>query len=300
MAPTRQVLVIGGGAIGGLIAARLADDPLLSVTIGARSPLPGLWFAEAGIAPGAQRAVQIALGPEGLPPVDWVVVATKAYDAAGLERWLTAPACARSRFVVAQNGVDQVERIARFVDPGAVIPAIVTYGAERPAPGQVVQTLPGRVRVPRGVLGEDFAALVGGSSLEVEVVDDFVTALWSKLVLNLVSNSLTTLVDVPVQEVARRPGLRLIADELIAECCRVGRRMGADLDEDRFRRMIDAFADFPEALHSSMWQDRQAGRPFEHEAISGVVVRQGERLGVEVPVARTVTALLDALSPPVQ
>lgn len=298
MAPTRQVLVVGAGAVGGLVAARLADDPLLSVTVGARSPLPGLWFTEAGTAAGARRAVRIALGPEGLQPADWVVVATKAYDAAGLERWLTAPCCAGARVAVAQNGVDQVERIAHLVDPGAVIPAIVTYGAERPGPGQVVQTLPGRVRVPRGDLGEDLAALAGGSSLEVEVVDDFVTALWSKLVLNLVSNSLTTLLDVPVQEVARRPALRRIADDLIAECCRVGRRVGADLDEDRFRRQVDAFADFPRALHSSMWQDRQAGRPFEHDAISGVLVREGERLGVDVPVARTVTALLDALSPP--
>jgi 2-dehydropantoate 2-reductase len=156
------------------------------------------------------------------------------------------------------------------------------------------------VRVPQGALGEDFAALTGESSLEVEVVDDFVTALWSKLVLNLVSNSLTTLVDVPVRDVARLPGLRRIADELVVECCRVGRLVGADLVDDRFRRMVDAFAEFPEALHSSMWQDRQAGRPFEHDAISGVVVREGARLGVDVPVARTVTALLDALSPPVR
>ncbi|KRB77780.1 hypothetical protein ASE01_06190 [Nocardioides sp. Root190] len=294
MAPPRHVLVIGAGAIGGLVAARLAENPRLSVTLGSRSPLPGLRFSEAGPDP---VDVRIALDPDGVPPADWVVVATKAYDATGLGRWLGAPCCAGARFAVAQNGVDQVERIARFVDPARVVPAIVTYGAERPAPGEVLQTLAGLVRVPAGSLGEDFAALARGSSLEVEVVDDFVTALWSKLVLNLVSNSLTTLADVAVQEVARRPALRRIADDLILECCLVGRQVGADLDPDRFRRMVDSFADFPDALHSSMWQDRQAGRPFEHDAISGVVVREGERHGIDVPVARTVTALLDALSP---
>ena len=46
---------------------------------------------------------------------------------------------------------------------------------------------------------------------------------------------------------------------------------------------------------TSMGQDVDAKRPTEIGAINGAVVRQAEKLGIEVPVNRTLTALIETL-----
>jgi 2-dehydropantoate 2-reductase len=46
-----------------------------------------------------------------------------------------------------------------------------------------------------------------------------------------------------------------------------------------------------------MLYDRLAGRPLEHEYITGAVVAAAERHGVAVPLNRAILALLRALSP---
>lgn len=286
--------MLGAGAIGGLFAAKLAQDPRLDVSIAVRRPTRGLTLEIDGSV--REAPVRVVTEATSLPPVDWVVVATKAHDVAGLGDWLGAPALSGARVAVAQNGVEHVERLAPWVAAELVLPVIVTYGAERPAPGRVVQTLAGRARVPGGELGRRFADLCGSVDLEVEPVDDFVSALWTKLAWNLVGNSLTTILDLPVREIGLRPELQWLGSRLIAECRAVAVTRGATLAEGLTEEMLGTFAAYPPTVRSSMWQDRDAGRPLEHEAISGAVARIGASAGVEVPYSEMATHLLRTIS----
>ncbi|WP_433533090.1 ketopantoate reductase family protein [Micromonospora sp. CA-263727] len=296
----RRVLVLGAGAIGGLLAARLAESPALDVLVAARRPLSELTLSRrgpTGDSPPVGAAVTPVVGPELLPPVDWVVVATKTYDTARLAAWLGTPATTTATILVAQNGVEHRERMAAFADRDRVVPAIVTYGAERRGPGRVVQTLDGLVRVPADDGGRAFAGLAGPTSLRVEVVEDFATALWTKLAYNVVGNSLTTITDLPVREVGRRPELRRVAAALVAEVRAVAATQRATLPPDLAEAMLDEFAAFPTSVRSSMWQDLHAGRRFEHDAISGALVRVARINDVDAPFSQMATDLLETLSP---
>ncbi|MFS3128838.1 ketopantoate reductase family protein [Nocardioides sp. Bht2] len=288
-----RVLVLGSGGIGTLIAARLAVDPQVQVSLAVRRPTPSVVL----VGDGEERVapVEIVTDVAGLAPFDWVVVATKAYDVPGLADWFAAPACRGARYLVAQNGVEHAERLAPWIEVDRVLPAIVTYGAERTAPGRVAQTLSGVVRLPQTPLAQAFSALAAGGALNVEVTAEFAVALWTKLAHNLASNSLTTIADVSVREVALRPGLRAAAIALVAECRAVAAAVGVRLDERLTEEMLTLFASFPATVHSSMWQDRQAGRRFEHDAISGALVRIGEAWGVATPRVHLTTCLLDGL-----
>jgi 2-dehydropantoate 2-reductase len=46
-----------------------------------------------------------------------------------------------------------------------------------------------------------------------------------------------------------------------------------------------------------MLYDRRAGRPTEHDAIYGAVVRAARRLGLDAPLARAMQTLLAAGDP---
>ena len=47
---------------------------------------------------------------------------------------------------------------------------------------------------------------------------------------------------------------------------------------------------------TSMLYDRESGRPLEYDALTGAVVRAGERLAIDVPLNRALLALLRMLS----
>ncbi|MET7399935.1 2-dehydropantoate 2-reductase [Dactylosporangium sp. NPDC005572] len=298
-----RVLVVGAGAIGGLIAAKLAEAPGVTVLLAARRPIERFTFTPLGGEP-AEPDVTVLREPgelpgsPGPPGLSWVVVATKTYDVGGVGRWLGLPAVAGATVVVAQNGVGHQERLAPFVDPARVVPALVTYGAGRTGPGRVVHTLDGVVRVPAGAGGEGFAALAASTSLKVEVVADFAAAQWTKLAYNLVGNSISTITGLPVREIGRRPELRRIATALVDEARRVAATQLATLPADLAERMLDEFAAYPDTVRSSMWQDRQAGRPLEHDAISGAVVRVARSHNIDAPFSQMATDLLETLSPP--
>ena len=57
-----------------------------------------------------------------------------------------------------------------------------------------------------------------------------------------------------------------------------------------------AFYDaLPPDTGSSMLFDRLAGRPLEHQGLTGAVVRAADRHGIDVPLNRAILALLEGL-----
>ncbi|WP_162602263.1 ketopantoate reductase family protein [Nocardioides daejeonensis] len=290
-----RILVVGAGGIGGLIAADLALAGEHEVSLAVRSSVSALVLEEAG----ERRTAPVAIigDPERAGPADLIVVATKTYDVAGVGPWLAAALTTSTDVVVAQNGIEHVERMAPFVDAARVVPAIVKHAVERHGPGWIERTNRGDIKVPATPGGHRFADATSGTSLAVSVVDDFETALWVKLAYNLAGNSVSTITDLRVRELAVRAPLREVIHGLVAECITVAAGRGVVLPADLATVILDEFAGYPDSIHSSMWQDLRSGRPFEHDAISGAVVRAAKAQGERAPFSEMATLLLDAISP---
>ncbi len=290
-----RVLVVGAGGIGGLIAAELALAGGHEVTLAVRQPVPQLILEEEGMRRTAP--VAFAQDPALVGPADLIVVATKAYDVDGIGAWLIPATTDSTHVVVAQNGIEHVERMAPYVAADRVVPAIVKHAVERRGPGHVERTQRGDVKVPDTLGGRRFAEAAGPTTLAVTVVEDFETALWIKLAYNLAGNSVSTITDLGVRELGVRPALRELIRHLVAECTEVAAGRGVRLPPDLATTILDEFAAYPDSIHSSMWQDLRAGRPFEHDAISGAVVRAAAAQGGRAPFSEMATLLLGAISP---
>jgi 2-dehydropantoate 2-reductase len=89
-----------------------------------------------------------------------------------------------------------------------------------------------------------------------------------------------------------KAGIRPAALALGEEAAAVGRAEGAELPEGFVADLLDRFASTPLSFGTSMLYDRRAGRPLEHDAITGAVVRAGRRHGIATPVTEAVDALL--------
>ena len=82
----QSIAVIGPGAVGSIVAAWLAQNPDHEVTVCARSPLTDLAIET----PDGRLAAEpwVLTDPASALTVDWVLIATKAYDAQSTAPWL--------------------------------------------------------------------------------------------------------------------------------------------------------------------------------------------------------------------
>ena len=173
-----------------------------------------------------------------------------------------------------------------------VVAAVVYCGAELTAPGRIRHTNAGTLIVPSGrSVSERLAELFAGSGARIKLSDDYVTEAWRKLGINVLANGITALTR-QTMGVLRRPEVAQLAERLLDECWTVARAVGASLSTDDVARVMDGVARMPVEGATSMYYDRMAGRPTEHDALYGAVVRAGPRHGIPTPFAETVAALL--------
>jgi 2-dehydropantoate 2-reductase len=283
-----RIAVIGPGAIGGTVAAWLAQDAAHEVLLCARASLNGL---EIDTPEGPIRAMpRVFTDPAVATPVDWVLAATKTYDSSTAAAWLPGLMTPDTRVAVLQNGVEHRARFRGIVPDGQIVPAIVDIPAERSAPGRILQRRNGTILVPEG--DEDFVALFGATPIAVSTTPDFGTAAWRKLAINCAG--IVSAITLRAAEVAHDEGVAQAMRGLVGECVAVGRAEGADLPDSLADEVVAHYrASAPDSLNS-IHADRLAGRPMEIDARNMVIARLGERHGIDAPLNRSLAALLAA------
>ena len=295
MGDTTSIAVVGVGAIGGAMAAALADaghQPVLCV----RTPIRGLSRSLDGET--REYALPVVTEPTRLSAVDWLLLCTKAHQIDGAAPWLRQLVGPHTRVAVMQNGVEHAERVAAFVDAERAVPCIIFLPSRLEAPGIVEQGRAGTVRVPDSPAGRALAQLFAGQdAIRVEPSEDFVSVVWSKLVLNAVGGAICALTVKPLGAVAA-PQVHELATGLIEEVMRVGVAEGASFPRDYVEKTIETFRG-PIASHwTSMAADRRDGRPMEWEARNAVVGQIGRRHGIATPLNDALTSLLAVIDAP--
>ncbi len=231
--------------------------------------------------------------PDVAPAVDWVLVATKAYDVAGAAKWLDRLCAEGAPVAVLQNGVEHRERFAPYVAMEKILPVMVDCPAERQSQERVRQRGVTHLKVPDCALGEDFVGLFAGTSADASVVEDFLSVVWRKLCFNS-AGVLSALVMQPAG-VVRDEAMGLVALEIIRECAAVARAEGAHLGDNVAEVVLAAQRAAPADSINSMLADRQAGRRVEIDARNGVIVRLGRKHGIATPANGMAVALMEAM-----
>lgn len=294
MSTGRSVTVIGAGAMGIMLGASLARSGHRIRTCAGR-PIDRIELVDGDDV--AKFSVDHVETPADLPPSTLVVVTVKAHHTAAVEAWLAAAASHRAPILVAQNGIEHAERVRPFVGTAAVIPSVVYVPVERTAPGRAVVRRPNGpdLSLPDVPAARTVASLLQEGGLRPRLETDFTTTAWTKVLTNLVSNSVTALTGRRT-EVVRDPAIAEYSRELLTEGAAVARAAGAVMPAHKAVGIVDWLQALPWGSTTSMLTDRSAGRPLEHDAISGAILRAAEKHGVETPRIRALHALLNATS----
>ena len=280
--------LIGPGAIGGLVTSWLCQNRQNKVTVCARTPIRQLQM----LTPYGQITAEpeVLLTPVENRTMDWVLVATKAYDSTAAAKWFPGLLGDRTRVAVLQNGVDHVERFSTVLPAERILPVIVDCPTERESPEIIAQRGEATVVVPRSDAGADFCKLFSDTQIKASQHADFQTAAWNKLCINSagVVNALTG----KPAGIANAPEaaelMRLIVKETIA----VGRAEGAELASSMADEVVAIYRSQPADSVNSLLADRLAGRPMEVDIRNGVVVRLGKKHGIPTPCNEMAVSLL--------
>ncbi|MCW4460300.1 2-dehydropantoate 2-reductase [Sphingomonas sp. BT-65] len=284
-----KIAVVGTGAIGATIAAWLIADPALDVTLCARTPFERLRVQT----PDGDLESQPLLltDPDTADPVDWVIVATKTYDAAGASRWLDRLVHDGTRVAILQNGVEHLSRFPQ-IDPSRIVPVVVDIPAERRAPGDVVQRRTGSLTIPAGPASDAFAVLFATTPIELRLTDDWLTAAWQKLAINCAG--VVSALTLKPAGIAHDPDIAELMRGLVRECIAVGRAEGAVLDDEVADKVVEGYRTGPADSINSIHADRLAGRETEIDARNEVIVRLGVRHGIDAPLNRMAATIIRA------
>ena len=299
-----KVAVLGPGALGCLMAAlfREAGAEVSLVDYRpervARLRLRGI---QVQTLDGGCRIIKvpIGLGPE-VGPCDLTIMAVKAYQTETAARTLPGLMSQGGMALTLQNGLGNLEAIARIVGPERLLAGVGLLGVTQQDEGRIIYAGRGIIYIgaPSGsqVSRGEVAAVVNlfrGAGLACQAREDIQAVLWEKLVINVGINPLTALLRVPNGVLLQLPEAWEVAVAAGREAQAVAQAAGLTLSGDPAARLRQVCADTA-ANRSSMLQDILAGRPTEIEALNAQVATQGRALGLPTPVNDLLTRLLRA------
>ncbi|HZA43728.1 MAG TPA: ketopantoate reductase family protein [Rubrobacter sp.] len=314
-----SVLIVGAGAIGGVTAAKMADEVRrVSVLDADKEHVrlmrdPGLLLDELG----EERRVRLpAHADPGAfeNPFDFALVTLKAPHLEAALGPLVERDLAET-FVSLGNGLVQ-DRIAGIVGGGKLIIGTVEWGATNLGPGHLAQTTraPFVVGEPDGVTRDRTRRLAEalGTVADVRVTQNIRGQVWSKLLVNSALSGLGAISGLLYREVVADPAGREAALAVWREGYDVGLAQGIALDEvlgvpaealvvrdpeDRSRadEALEVAMGYAGATKASMLQDLQRGAKTEVDVINGGVVEKGREYGVQTPLNERVVELMHAM-----
>lgn len=288
-----SVAVLGLGGIGTTVAGLLVSAGRHDVVACVRTPIDRL------VVHCPDSIVDVPIhsiaDPSAGRAPDWVLLCTKVHDVPSTQPWLDRLCRPGVRVAVLQNGVGHAERLEALVAGAAILPTVVYFNAER-LPDGGVRFGPSRscdLAVPATSDGLAFAELLAGTPLRVRVADDFDLLAWRKLLLNAAANPITALTRQRLT-VFGREDIRALSLALIEEGLAVARADGIPLEAGEAPRILATLLDYPPGASTSMYFDRERGRPLEVDALLGTIVTRGARHGVPTPLTTALLVLLRA------
>jgi 2-dehydropantoate 2-reductase len=307
-----RLLIVGGGAIGGITAAKLTGEISRVVVLDAneqhveRLRGPGLTYQEAG----AEHTVvldAVSSAAELDGDFDFALIAVKSpFHRAALEPLVALGNV--SAFVTLGNGLIQ-DRIAELVGPSRLLSCIVEWGGTNLGPGQLVRDtiapmvvgeLDGSERERTRLLARCLEPVA-----EVRLTRNLRGQIWSKLLVNSALTGLSAVSGLRYGGVADHPDGRTAVYEIWAEGFAVGwaeelvlervldvePRELVDRDDAALARMMAIAGN----TKPSMLQDLEQGRATEVDVVNGGVAQRGRAHGIATPFNDRVVEVVHAM-----
>jgi 2-dehydropantoate 2-reductase len=318
-----KIAIIGAGAIGGMLAVRLALSGHAVTVVDQGAHLEairnnGLKLVHPDGSEEVAQDLRAVASCADAGSQDLVLLALKAYTIAAVAPQMRALFADDTIVVTLQNGLpwwyfqnfngphagyrlksaDPDGVIEENIEARRIIGCVVYPAGEIVAPG-VVKRLEGD-RFPVGELdgtetervkkvSEAFVA----ARWKAPILNDIRSEIWLKLWGNMSFNPISALTHATLVDICQEPATRQLAADMMRETQTIAEKLGVT-----FRVPLEKRIEGAEKVgrhKTSTLQDVEAGRAVEVDALIGSVIELSELTGTPAPASRAVHALLKLL-----
>lgn len=300
-----KIAIVGAGAMGSLFGALLSEA-------GCDVWLHDVWreqvaaINKSGLRVergGDMRVVRISAttDPGKIKNAGLVIIfvkSTQTGPAAETARELAGPA---GSVMTLQNGMGNADAISEFVEPARILAGTTSHGATLLEAGCIRHAGIGPTTIGAWAetrVGFENARRVArfftGAGIETEAVENVRSVVWNKLLINIGINAITALTGIKNGQLLDLESTRNISRAAVVEAMAVARASGVEISENAVDQVFKV-AQATALNRSSMGQDTDNRRQTEISAINGYIVREAGKLGIDVPVNQTLTALVETL-----
>jgi 2-dehydropantoate 2-reductase len=317
-----KICVYGAGAVGGLIAARLARSGHDVSVIARGAHLEAIRARGVRVRDHAGGEVQIhavnaQADPARLGPQDYVIVAVKAQSLPEVAAGIAPLVGPDTSILTAMNGVpwwffDRLEfgsgalrlesldpggKLARAMPTERIVGCVIHLAASTPEPGLVEHTM-GRKLIlgePGGtnsVRTRNIAQALSAAGFEILVSDCIEKDFWVKLLGNVSFNPVSALTVSSADSLIENRDVKAYMVQIMREVLAIGRAVGVDADIEPEARL-----DMARALgrfKTSMLQDLEAGKPLEIDGLLAGTLEIAAKAGVPAPYTHSLFGLIRA------
>lgn len=319
-----KICIVGAGAIGGMLGAKLAlsGHEVTLILRGANLQAVqqnGLRLIEENgnelLAKPTKATSNIAQA--GLQDV--VILSLKAHQVAAIAPDLPVLMHANTRVVTMQNGIpwwyfyklpgDYTDMPVRAVDPdgeiakhipiNSVIGSVVYPASEVIAPG-IIKVIEGNRFTLGEIDGTDTPSIraisdaLKAAGFKAPVSNDIRSEIWLKLWGNLSFNPISALTHSTLEDICLYPPTRELAQNMMLEAQTIGEKLNVRFKVSLEKRIAGAQA---VGQHkTSMLQDVEQGRALELQALIASVVELGQITRTPTPTINAVYALASLLA----
>lgn len=318
----KKICIYGMGAVGGLMAARLAAAGIAVSAVArghtlAATRARGIELREMvdGQPVVTRHAVTVAEQPAELGVQDLVIVAVKTTGLVGVARDIAPLLGEHTTVLSAMNGVpwwffhgmapelnslqlssvDSQGEVSKAIAPEHVVGCVTHLSATVPAPG-VVQHVSGHrliVGEPSGgahtLRCQKIIDMLQKAGFDVDATESIQREIWFKLWGNMTVNPISALTGATGDRIMNDDFVRAFMSRCMLEAATLGNRIGLPINADPEAR--HAITRQLGAFRTSMLQDVEAGKPLELDALVTVVVEIAQQLEVATPQIETLLGL---------
>jgi ketopantoate reductase len=319
-----KVCIVGAGAIGGLMGAKLAlaGEQVTVIDQGAHlkaiqeNGLKLIWED------GTEHVAEVALATDKVEDAgqqDLIILALKAHYLEQVAKKIDHLCGPDTMIVTVQNGIpwwyfqkhggehdgkpletlDPDGILGKYIDADKIVGCVVYPAASIEAPG-VIRHVEGD-RFPIGELdGSESPRLqklhdtLVNAGFRSRILDDIRSEIWLKAWGNLSFNPISALTHATLVEICQFPETRKLAESMMGEAQAVAEKLGIT-----FRHTIEKRIDGAESVGShktSMLQDVEAGRSLEIEALIGAILELSRITETPAPSIAAVYACVKLLN----
>jgi 2-dehydropantoate 2-reductase len=295
-----RICVFGAGALGSALGGMLARENDVFL-VGRKPHVEAIRKRGLVLQGDLRRTVRLPAFTDvtRVAPPELLLITTKAYDTGGAivecGPWVTD----KTAVLTLQNGLGNLEALREWKGSKAFA-GTTTLGSTMVSPGKVRISGLGRTMIGSELdpaYSEKIVGVFADSGIPSRFSKNMLPEMWAKAIVSACINPLTAILRVPNGRLLESRVISRMVLEVSKECERVARAHGIELSQSHMYPHVRAVAMDTARNLSSMLQDVLRGNRTEIDQINGLIWRLSEEHGLDSPLNKTLSAMVQSLEP---